>query len=196
MVHASLSRLLFTSAFRPIWQKKQRPQSRKAPQAVQPRNLYNCPRSAGISMSAPAADIAPSLSTRALSPLSKVSDGRTRPLAGKASQGTSPDALRACSLYATSSVGFVGFAEQEGRLRPSVPHQRGNTSGNCSRSQTSGRSDRLLQRATHLESETRTSPACALCDSRWGVVSRSHTLDPHTLHLLSSCQSPRSRLSR
>src|SRR3984893_7711783 len=65
MVHASLSRLLFTSAFRPIWQKKQRPQSRKAPQAVQPRNLYNCPRSAGISMSAPAADIAPSLSTRA-----------------------------------------------------------------------------------------------------------------------------------
>src|ERR1700730_7286606 len=65
MVHASLSRLLFTSAFRPIWQKKQRPQSRKAPQAVQPRNLYNCPRSAGISISAPAADIAPSLSPRA-----------------------------------------------------------------------------------------------------------------------------------
>jgi rare lipoprotein A (peptidoglycan hydrolase) len=66
------------------------------------------------------------------------SDGRTRPLDGKTSPGTSPHALRACSLYATPSVGFFGSPEQEGPLRSPVPYQCGNSSGDCSRFQTSG----------------------------------------------------------
>jgi hypothetical protein len=47
------------------------------------------------------------------SALSKVSSRSSRPLAGKASPGTSSDPLRACSLHPSASFGPVGLAEQE-----------------------------------------------------------------------------------
>jgi len=46
--------------------------------------------------------------------LPKVSGRRSRTLAGKASPGTSSDALCACGLHASPSFGPVGLAEQEG----------------------------------------------------------------------------------
>src|SRR6202790_1658136 len=92
------------------------------------------------------------------SALSKVSGRGSRPLAGKASPGTSSDSLRARGLHATWSYGPVGVAEQEGRLRSSVAHQCGNASRSRSRSPTSRCRDRLLQRAAHLESKIELHP--------------------------------------
>src|SRR6201993_2779964 len=54
------------------------------------------------------------------------------------------------------------------------------------RSQTSWRRDRLLQRAALLESETRTSPTCALRGAGRRTLCRWHALDQTTLRLLSS----------
>src|ERR1017187_3231679 len=130
------------------------------------------------------------------SALSKVSGRGSRPLAGKASSGASSDPLRARGLHATSSFGPVGVAEQEGRLRSSVSHQCGNASRSRSQSPTSRCRNRLLQRAAHLESKTRTSSACALRGAGRGAVRRSHALDQTTLRLLSSRQSTESRLPR
>src|SRR6266852_3414934 len=94
--------------------------------------------------------------------LPEVSSGGARPLARSASTGASPDTLRPCGLHAASRVGTTGLAEQEGHLRSPLSRQCGNPSRSRSRSQTSRSGDRLLQRAAHLESETRTSPACPL----------------------------------
>src|SRR6266853_3491952 len=130
------------------------------------------------------------------SALSKVSGRGSRPLAGKASPGTSSDPLRARGLHATSSFGPVGVAEQEARLRSSVAHQCGNASRSRSRSPTSRCRDRLLQRAAHLESKTRTSSACTLRGAGRRAVRRSHALDQTTLRLLSSRQGAQSHLPR
>ena len=62
--------------------------------------------------------------------------------------------------------------------------------------QTPRRGDRLLQRAAHLESKTRTSPACPLRDSCRRLVARSHALDSITLPVFSSRQGAQPRLSR
>src|ERR1700752_1703934 len=92
--------------------------------------------------------------------LPEVSSGGARSLARSAAPGAPPDALRPCGLHAASRVGSTGLAEQEGGLRPSVSLQCGNPSPNSFRNPTSRSRDRLLQRAAHLESKARTSPAC------------------------------------
>src|SRR5258708_23246493 len=125
----------------------------------------------------------------------KCQTGARRTLAGKASQGTSSDALRACGLHATPSVGPAGAAEQEDRLRSFISQQCRNASRSRLRSETSRCTDRLLQRATHLESETRTSSACTLRGaSRW-TLCRWHALDQTTLRLLSSRPAAQPRFS-
>src|SRR5215467_8254067 len=117
-------------------------------------------------------------------------------LAGKASPGTSSDALRPCGFHASSSPGSVGVAEQKGPLRPSVSHQCRNPSGSRTRSPTSRREDRLLQCAAQLESKTRTSPACPLRGAgRWAIC-RWHALDQTTLRFLSSRRGTGRCLSR
>ena len=90
----------------------------------------------------------------------------------------------------------VGVAEQEGRLRSSVSHQCGNASRSRSRSPTSRCRDRLLQRAAHLESKTRTSSACTLRGAGRWAVRRSHALDQTTLRFLSSRQGAQSYFPR
>jgi hypothetical protein len=40
------------------------------------------------------------------------------------SPGTAPDALRACGLHASASVGSVGFGEQEGHGGPMLLIER------------------------------------------------------------------------
>src|ERR1700740_1369411 len=87
--------------------------------------------------------------------LPEVSSGGARSLARSAAPGAPPDALRPCGLHAASRVGSTGLAEQEGGLRPSVSLQCGNPSRSRSRSPTSRRRDRLLQRAAHLSFEGR-----------------------------------------
>ena len=77
----------------------------------------------------------------------------------EASQRTSSDAVRARGLHASPPVGPTDSAEQEARLRSSVPHQCRNTSRSGARSQTSRRRNWLLQRAAHLESEARLEPS-------------------------------------
>src|SRR5215469_3939223 len=107
-------------------------------------------------------------------------------LAGKASPGTSSDALRPCGFHASSSPGSLGAAEQEGPLRSPVPHQCRNPSRSRTRSPASRCGDRLLQRAAQLESKTRISPACPLRRTgRWAIC-RWHALDQATLRFLSS----------
>src|SRR6266478_6483606 len=130
------------------------------------------------------------------SALPEVSGRSSRTLAGKASPGTSSDAVRPCCLHASSSFGSVGFAEQEGPLRSPVPNQCRNTPRSCPRSQTSWRRDRLLQRAAYLESKTRTSPTCALRGAGRWTFCRSLALDQVTLRLLSSRRGARRCLSR
>src|SRR5712692_6659097 len=104
------------------------------------------------------------------SALPEVSGRSSRSLARSASPGASPNALRPCGLHASSSFGSVGLAEQEGPLRPPVSHQCGNPSGSRARSPASRCRNRLLQRPAHLDSKTRTSPACTLCGAgRWAV---------------------------
>src|SRR6266853_4835924 len=125
-----------------------------------------------------------------------MSGGCSRTLAGKASPGTSSDALRACGLHASPSFGPVGLTEQEGPLRSPVSHQCGNPSRSRTRSETSRCRDRLLQRAAYLESETRTSSACALRGAGRWTLCRSHALDQTTLRLLSSRQGAQPRFSR
>src|SRR6266436_3076740 len=128
--------------------------------------------------------------------LPQVSGGRSRPLACSTSPGASPDALCACGLHAASRASATRLAEQEGHLRSPVSHQRGNASGNCTRSKTPRCRDRLLQRSSYLESETPTSPACPLRGAgRWAVL-RPLPLDPLTPHVLSSRQSARACFSR
>src|SRR5712691_571951 len=131
------------------------------------------------------------------SALPEVSGRSSRSLARSASPGASPNALRPCGLHPTSSFGPVGIAEQEGRLRSPVSHQCGNASRSRSRSPTSRCRDRLLQRAAHLESKTRTSSACTLRGAGRRAVRRWHALDQTTLRLLfSSRQGARRCLSR
>src|SRR6516225_1061500 len=104
------------------------------------------------------------------SALPEVSGRGSGTLAGKASPGTSSDALRPCGFHASSSLSPVGAAEQEDPLRSPVSHQCRNSSGSRTRSPASRRGDRLLQRAAQLESKTRTSPACPLRGTgRWAI---------------------------
>jgi len=76
------------------------------------------PYSADISMSAPAADIVPSpINSCRNRHCPKCQAGRSRNAGWKNVARTSSDALRACGLHATPSIGPTGSAEQEGRLR-------------------------------------------------------------------------------
>src|SRR6266566_3579764 len=128
--------------------------------------------------------------------LPEVSSRCSRPLACGASPGASPNALCACGLHAASRTSATRLAEQEGHLRSPVSHQRGNASGDRTRSKTPRCGDRLLQRAAHLESETPTSPARPLRGAgRWAVI-RPLPLDQLTQHVLSSRQSARACFSR
>src|SRR6266849_5098601 len=130
------------------------------------------------------------------SALPEVSGRSSRSLARSASPGASPNALRPCGLHASSSFGPVGLAEQEGPLRSPLPNQCRNSPRSGPRSQTPRCRNRLLQCSPHLESETRTSPACALRGAGRWTLCRLHPLEQTTLRLLSSCQSSQSRLSR
>jgi len=69
------------------------------------------PHSAVISISALAADVAPSLTTPPEPALSEVSGQCPRPLAPSSSPGASPDALRPCCLHPSSGAGTAGSPE-------------------------------------------------------------------------------------
>src|SRR6266700_1790161 len=99
---------------------------------------------------------------------------------------TSPDALPARGLHTAPSLGSTGATEQEGPLRPPVPHQCGNSSRSGARSEASWCRDWFLQRVTHLESKSQNSSACPLCRSRRRPLARSHPLGSLTRQLLSS----------
>src|SRR5258708_18620131 len=123
--------------------------------------------------------------------------GRSWPsLARSTSPGACPNALRPCGLHASSSFGPVGLAEQEGPLRSPLPNQCRNSPRSGLRTQTPRCRNRLLQRPAHLDSKTRTSPACTLCGAGRWAVRQWHTLDYTTLRLLSSRQGARRNLSR
>src|SRR5216684_7378965 len=98
---------------------------------------------------------------------------------------TSPFALRPCGLHTASSTGATGATEHQSHLWPVAPRQCGNTSRSRPRSATPRRGNRILQRAAHLESEARASPACPLRHSRRRPVARSHALGYITRSLLS-----------
>src|SRR5215472_278849 len=72
---------------------------------------------------------------------------------------TSPYALHARGLHTPQPLGPTGAAEQEGHLRSPVPHQRGDPSRSCPRSETSRRGDRLLQCVAYLESAAPNEPS-------------------------------------
>src|SRR5260370_6972723 len=130
------------------------------------------------------------------SALPEVSGRSSRSLARSTQPGASPIALRPCGLHAASSFGPVGLAEQEGPLRSPLPNQCRNSPRSGPRSQTPRCRNRLLQRPAHLDSKTRTSPACTLCGAGRWAVRPGHTLDYTTLRLLSSRQGARLNLSR
>src|SRR5258708_31370074 len=130
------------------------------------------------------------------SPLPEVSGRSSRSLAGSTSPGASPNAVRPCGLHPSSSFGPVDLAEQEGPLRSPVSHQCRNSPRSGPRSQTPRRRNRLLQCSAYLESETRTSSACALRGAGRWTLCRSHALDQTTLRLLSSRQGAQPRFSR
>src|SRR6202158_4598888 len=128
--------------------------------------------------------------------LPEVSGGRSRPLACCTSPGASPHALRPRGLHAASRASATRSAKQEDRLRSAASYQCGDASGNCARSETPRRRNRLFQRAAHLESETPTSPACPLRGAGRGAVLRPLPLNHLTQRVLSSRQSARAFFSR
>src|SRR6266446_9426612 len=125
-----------------------------------------------------------------------MSDRRPGTLDRRTPARTSPDALCACGLHASSGAGATGLAEQEGPLRSPVSRQCGDASRSRPRSPTPRRRDRLLQRSAYLESETRTPPAGPLRSSRRRTVFRPQALDQVTPRILSSRQGARACFSR
>ena len=114
------------------------------------------PLSAVISMSAGVADIAPP------SRITAVAIGiaqSVRPAPGNGGSLRAKEncshALCPCRLHPPTPLVSTSPAEQEGHLRSSVPQQCRNAARSRSRSQTSRRGDRLLQRLTHVESKAR-----------------------------------------
>src|SRR5271166_4185227 len=130
------------------------------------------------------------------SSLSKMPGQCPPPLAAGTPARVAAHSLRARRFHSAAGTGPTRPAEQETHLRLAVPHQRHNPARSGSRSQTSGRRDRFLQRAAHLGSEAPTSSPCPLRGPRRWTLAGSHPLDPHPLLFLSSHQSAESGFSR
>src|SRR5271166_2964345 len=81
------------------------------------------------------------------------------PLAGGTSARVVAHPLCTRSLYSAAGTRSHCITEQTGDLRPALSLQRRNPARSGSRSQTSGRRDRFLQRAAHLGSEAPTEPS-------------------------------------
>src|SRR5271169_157951 len=117
-------------------------------------------------------------------------------LAGGTSARVAAHPLCTRSLYSAAGTRSHCITEQTGDLQPALSLQRRNPARSCSRSQTSGRRDRFLQRAAHLGSEAPTSSPCPLRGPvRW-TLSGSHPMDPPPLLFLSSHQSAEPGFSR
>src|ERR1700722_13435031 len=102
------------------------------------------------------------------------------PLAGRAALRTAAHALLPRRFHTPARTGATGPAKQADRLRPAVPLQRRDASGNRQRPRSSGRRDRFLQRPSHLEPEASASPSCPLrCRLRRSVPG-SHTMASST----------------
>src|SRR5215467_3243963 len=130
------------------------------------------------------------------SSLPEVPDGCSGPLDRRASEGTSPYALRPHSLYTSSVVGTLGTSEQKAHLWPVAARQRRNTSGGRAGSKTPRCGNRFLQCAAHLESKAQLASPCSLRYSRRWLKSRSQALGEITLAIFSRHQGAASRLSR
>jgi len=130
------------------------------------------------------------------SALPKVSGGCSGTVDRCASTRTSPDTLPPCRLHTAPPVGATSSAEQEDHLRPPVSHQRPNTSGSRSRSETPRCGNWFLQRVAHLESEAQYPPSRPLCRSRRRPLARSHPLGSLTRELLPSQTGAAESLSR
>src|ERR1022692_1306916 len=130
------------------------------------------------------------------SSLSKMPGQCPPPLAGGTSARVAAYPLRARRFHSAAGTGSTRPAEQEGRLRSAVPHQRRNLARSGSRSETSGCRGRFLQRAAHLGSAAPTSPPCPLRGARRWTLAGSHPLDPLPLLFLSSHQSAEPSFSR
>src|ERR1017187_6835474 len=126
--------------------------------------------------------------------LSEVPGQRARSLARSAPPGTSAHPLCPRRVHAPAPVSAPGLTEQARDLQPVVPRQCRDSADSRSRSTTSRRGDRLLQRAAHLEPTTAAPSACSLCRSGRRTGSRSHPLDSGATRLLLASQSPEPRL--
>src|ERR1700722_15489701 len=83
----------------------------------------------------------------------------TRPLARSAWERTASHTLRPRGLHAAAAAFIARIAEQTRDLCPLIPCQRRDAAGGRSRSQAPRRGDRILQRPSHLESETPAEPS-------------------------------------
>src|SRR5271157_3664272 len=125
------------------------------------------------------------------STLSKMPGQCPPPLAGGTSARVAAHPLCTRSLYSAAGTRSPCITEQTGDLQPALSLQRRHPARSCSRSPTSGRRDRFLQRAAHLGSEAPTSSPCPLRGPRRWTLAGSHPL-----LFLSSHQSAEPSFSR
>jgi len=130
------------------------------------------------------------------SQLSKVPIHRTRPLAGRASQGTAPRALLPRRPHAAGITRHGGITERATGIRAVVPCGFSESARDRSRSKAPRRKNRLPRRAAHLESTIAAPSAPSLRRSSRRTRARRISLDPLSPKVLSAGEGSKPTLPR